>query len=149
MKKPKSFAEVRRYLSNVPAINCGGCGVAALAMYKWLKKNDKLHDDFKFVACYSNGQSDVYENNMRVLRDREGKAIAVSHLAIYHGSKIIDCSSPVYLPEYQLLQFFEPEWFIVNMIKNKRTWNDWFDRRVIPDIEKDLDIDLSDIKDED
>lgn len=31
--KPKTFKEVQSFLSNIPYINCGGCGIAALAMF--------------------------------------------------------------------------------------------------------------------
>jgi phosphotransferase system glucose/maltose/N-acetylglucosamine-specific IIC component len=48
-----TFKEVRDYLSGIPAISRGGCGVAALAMYLWLKKNNKLSDGFEFVLLYS------------------------------------------------------------------------------------------------
>ena len=46
----KHFAEVLRYLSSIEYINRGGCGVAALAIYRWLKKHDKL----KQMYCNDN-----------------------------------------------------------------------------------------------
>jgi hypothetical protein len=34
-----TFEELRRYLNRIPNINYGGCGLSALVMYRWLKKN--------------------------------------------------------------------------------------------------------------
>ena len=34
----KILTEVQEFLSDIPYINNGGCGIAMLAMYRWLKR---------------------------------------------------------------------------------------------------------------
>lgn len=148
MDKPETFQEVREFLSSFHAIHGGGCGIAALAMYRWLYKHNKVPDHFKFVACYEKHQGDEYVNNMKVLRTGDGKAVACSHVAIYYDSIVIDCREDVCLHRYDLIQFIGPTWFIVNMVNNVRTWNSWFDRDNIHIIEEVLDISLSDMVNE-
>jgi hypothetical protein len=33
-----TFEDVRKFLSQVPKIDDGGCGIAALSMYRWVEK---------------------------------------------------------------------------------------------------------------
>jgi hypothetical protein len=149
MNEPKTFDEVREFLSRIYSIHGGGCGVAALAMYKWLKKNNQLTYDFKFVICYDPDYDDDnrYLNNMKVLRTKEGKAMATSHMGIINGGVPIDSWGSIQLTRYGLIQFVAFEWFMTNMINNKGSWNSEFNRdESIPLIEKTLDIDLSEIK---
>jgi hypothetical protein len=149
MNDPKTFDEVREFLSRIPSIHGGGCGIAALAIYKWLEKNDELNHDFRFVICYDPDYDDDnrYLNNMKVLRTKEGKAMATSHIGIVNGGVPIDCWGPIHLTRYGLIQFVQFEWFMTNMINNRGSWNPSFNRRDnIPYIEQILDIDLSEIK---
>ncbi len=145
MKKIKTFEEVRAYLDSVSMINCGGCGVSAYAMYKWLCKNNQLDDEFRFVCCYRTEQDDCYINNVQVLRSGKGEAIACSHIGIYNGDQAIDSDSVIRLHTYGYIHYVSADWFIRNMINNRGTWNAWFDRENIPVIARDLDIDLSDL----
>lgn len=152
MNEPKTFDEVREFLSRVSSIHGGGCGIAAFAMYKWLKKNEQLTYDFKFVICYDpdNDDDNRYLNNMKVLRSKEGKAMATSHIGIINGRVPIDCWGSIHLTRYGLIQFVQFEWFMTNMINNRGSWNPSFNREEsIPLIEKTLNIDLSEIKNKD
>lgn len=145
----KTFDDVRSFLSSIYSIHGGGCGVSALAMYKWLKKNDQLNYDFKFVICYDPDvdDDDRYLNNMKVLRTKEGNAMATSHLGIINGGYPMDSWGQIHLTRYGLIQFVNVEWFMINMINNKGSWNPSFDRKTnIPRIEQALGIDLSEIK---
>ena len=40
--KINNFGDVQEFLSEIPHINRGGCGIASLAMFLWLKKNKEL-----------------------------------------------------------------------------------------------------------
>jgi len=148
MNEPKTFEEVQKFLSNIPSINGGGCGIAAFTMYKWLKKHGELNYGFRFVACYDSAYDDEnrYINNMKVLRTKEGKAMASSHIAITNGGPVLDCNGYITLTRYDLIQFIGAEWFITNMINNTGSWNPSFDREHIRYIEQILDLDLSEIK---
>lgn len=147
-EKPRSFLEVRKYLSDIPSINQGGCGVAALAMYKWLVKKDKIDYTFSFVLCY-NYQTEEYVNNSHVLRTRKGDAVACHHVVIYYEQQFLDCNGKMEPSIYDTLQFvkYDDAWFMQNAINNKSSWNSMFDRKTwVPEIEEMLDISLKEIK---
>jgi len=38
--KTVTFEDVQEAINQVPCINRGGCGIAALAMARWIKKNN-------------------------------------------------------------------------------------------------------------
>ena len=148
IKNPKTFEEVRNYLSCIPAINQGGCGVAALAMYKWLRKQNEIEHRFKFVLCYGGYDEKTYLNNIGVLRNGKGTAIACEHIGIFYNGSYIDCDSDLPLYKYGTIQFidYDEEWFMTNVLNNKGSWNYMFDRTNISKIEKDLKIDLKGIE---
>lgn len=143
---PKDFNEVRNFLDGIPFINNGGCGISALAMYKWLKKN-KLDVDCKFVALYENNQEECYENNCRVLRTKKGNAMAMSHMAICNAGVTMDSSEILSIDRWKIVQFFDAEWFMVNMLNNRGSWNNLFDRSFMREIEEVLEISLEEIVD--
>ena len=39
MSRFEALSEVRNYLNSISYINNGGCGIAALVMFRWMKKN--------------------------------------------------------------------------------------------------------------
>ena len=140
-----TFEDVREYLSNIPAISKGGCGVAALAMYLWLKKNERLPDGFEFVLLYSIFEDDdIFENNAEVLHNKRGNACAPCHIAIKYKDQIIDADSTINTSNWDKIQFVTDEWFIWNMINNIGSWNPTFNRDHIKSIEIKLDIELKD-----
>ena len=57
----KTFDEVLNFLSNIPSINCGGCGISALAMYRWLKKHGKTTEETAFY--YLENDYERHNNN--------------------------------------------------------------------------------------
>ena len=148
-EKPKTFEEVRQYLASFSCISGGGCGVAALAMYKWLDKQGEIEDDFKFVLCYRVRDEETYINNVGVLRNKNGKAQACDHIGIYYDGKYIDCRRSLDLTDYGTIQFisYDDTWFMQNALNNVGTWNTMFDRKQhIPEIEEALDISLKEIE---
>lgn len=144
-----SFEDVRNYLASIPNINKGGCGVAALAMYRWLKKNNQLCSNFKFVILYSCWHdADIIENNKHVLQTGHGSAVACSHICITNGMyEVIDSDSEIDASNYKDVQYISEEWFLINMLDNVGSWNTLFDRKWVKSIEKKLNIDI--IKTED
>ena len=40
--KIKTLKQVQKFLSNIPNINRGGCGISALALYRWLENNGNI-----------------------------------------------------------------------------------------------------------
>ena len=57
--------QAQAFLNDIPSINIGGCGISALSLYRWLKKENELKD-VKFVYLYDDKND--YLNNKRVLR---------------------------------------------------------------------------------
>jgi hypothetical protein len=140
-----SFNEVREYLADIPGISKGGCGVAALAMYLWLKKHNAISDGFAFVLLYSWFDDDEeYENNAYVLLSKKGNATAPCHIAIRYNEHIIDVDSAIDISHWGKMQVVTDEWFIWNMINNVGSWNPTFDRDYIKQIESKLGIELKD-----
>ncbi len=142
----KTLKEVQEFLSNIHFINCGGCGIAALSMYRWLKKNNKLNGKTKFAYFYCSDAKDDYLNNKMVLRDKKGEPVACSHAGILYRTNYIDCNDKIDVSEYDFIQHVSEEDFIIRSINNTGEWNTYFSRGNIPEIEKELNIDLSDIK---
>ena len=140
----ETLKEVQKYLNQIDNINTGGCGISALAMYRWLKKNDQLQNT-KFVYCYSS--KDVYLNNSNVLRNKSGKASATSHAVLLHDGQFIDSKGIKDISIYGWVQIIEEEEFIIKTLNDDVSeWNSYFDRNNIVKIEQELGIDLSDVK---
>lgn len=72
MKAKKSrlkLKQVLEYLNDIPRINHGGCGVSALATYRWLEQNYG-NRDIEIIYCYKYYNKDRYDNNEKALRVR-------------------------------------------------------------------------------
>jgi len=141
----KTFKEVQEYLGNIKYINAGGCGIAALAMYRWLKKNNQSKNtSFMFL----DNEWMMFQNNKKCLETNNGTPGSCGHVVLLHGNKFIDCYGNYYNVEkfsYRLRILSED--FLVNAINNISTWNTDFNRKKeISKISKHLHIDLSDIK---
>lgn len=139
----ESLNDVRRFLDTIDCINCGGCGISMLAMYRWLKKHNMLAET-KLVFLYNS--KDSYLNNQGILRQHNGIPEAPSHCCLLHDGEFID--SNVYgnpLIRYPWVQIIDEEEFVKQAINNISTWNHMFERSNIWRIQKELDIDLSDI----
>ena len=144
--------EMLMELHDVPFINSGGCGISALSIYRWLKKNGQLNSKTRFVYLYNKDCKNLYINNKAALRKKfylfslEIKPTSALHVGIFHNGKYIDCDGDFDVTGYDFIQLIKDEDFVVNSINNKSAWNDLFDRKHINLIESLLDIDLSDIK---
>jgi hypothetical protein len=137
MTKLSTFAELRANLARIPNIHGGGCGISALAMYKWLKENKKLSKDFKFYFFYSFIAGNDYEYNNRVLRNEIDNQLEVPcHIGIYYRGRIIDCKSEVVRYTFSHPVELEHLDAVVKMINDPHEWNYSFNRSVhLPVIE--------------
>jgi hypothetical protein len=141
--KYTKLKETRRFLDALPCINYGGCGISAYAMYLWLKKENQLPEDFKFIFLHYPSSKKSFLNNKRVLEEGNGQVIAPEHVAIKYNGKILDSSGTVDIDIFSL--FFEiplekAEDYLINSL-NTNDWNSMFDRpNIIPIIEKELGI---------
>jgi hypothetical protein len=48
----KDLIDVMDELNGIPCINRGGCGIAALAMYRWIKLNTSYSPEIYFYYSY-------------------------------------------------------------------------------------------------
>jgi len=145
----KNLKQVQGFLNNIPNINSGGCGIAALAIYRWLKQNNQLTKDTKFVYYYfSEDRSEIsynhYLNNSNVLENNNGEPEACAHAGIYYRRKYLDSNGKIDTWKFEHDHYVN-EKFIVNSINNLGCWNSSFERSHIGEIEDRLNIKLNDI----
>ena len=138
----KTLDEVREYLSKVSYIDLGGCGISALAMIRWINKNmrnKKVLINFTHNSCsYYNDNKDYFENG-------KGKVCAHSHIVLRYKRKYFDCRMEYKLKDLDRILKTNHEEILLEAINNIGTWNDKFQRKYVKKIQKDLDIDLSDV----
>lgn len=140
----KTFDEVMNYLSSIDSINRGGCGISALAMYRWLKKHNQTTDQTAFYFL-ENDESN-HKNNMQYHSNKEVALIAPCHVVLYHNDQTIDCDGFRPISSYSYRLFEKSEEFLIKMVNNIHSWNYRFERKKhIGNIAKTLGIDLSDV----
>lgn len=138
------FKAVQDFLNEIPAINYGGCGLSAYAMFLWLQKNNMLTEDTQIVFLHHSYSERDFQTNQSFYLQGVGNPVAPEHVVIYRNGKYID-SSGVYTRanEYSFklaVSLEKAENFLVNSL-NDDNWNSWFDRPcVAPMIEKELGI---------
>jgi len=139
---------VRIKLRHIPNINRGGCGIAVLAVYMFLKKWNKLPESFQVVTLYSDiyGEEHNYETNSNFINNNSSKAAPCSHFAFMIDNHIMDCNET--LLEFKIEKMLvvpqdKTETFLRTAI-NTYGWNTSFNRtKYIPIINKMLKIKLS------
>jgi hypothetical protein len=148
----KTLDDVRKFLARIPNLHNGGCGVSAIAMYRWLKKYTH-NPRVRFVLCYKAGSEVFFRRNSRFLSsDKDSYPTACSHAGIYYDDPATMQTAPIdargYLPitNYEYTQVFRRAHPMIAMVKEKGEWYDAFNRdKYIPIIEKRLGINLKDI----
>jgi len=142
-----NFNTVLDCLRSINYINGGGCGIAALAMYRWLEANKYLTSNTKVVYLYRNYDKGLYDNNKQYIENGDGEINSCNHAVLFHYGNYIDCRGvldKVVLNDYPFKQLIEEEILVESL--NTDTWNSMFNREIsIPFIEKMLGVDLSDI----
>ncbi len=146
----QNLNQVFEVLKYIPFINNGGCGIAALSMYRWLKKNNQLEEDTQFVYMHEPKDKSDYLENKRILKGvGEVEPRSCNHAAVFHKGHYLDAKGSldgVRLDEYEHFEFTKDESFILASVNNVGQWNNAFERAYIDYIEDELRIDLSDIK---
>ena len=146
----KYFAQVLRYLNGINNINGGGCGIAALAIHRWLEKNGMLKDT-KIVFLYDYMTHMLYNTNYEILNNnRNGIPEGAPHIIVKRLNKYLD--SEGYLKKthidfrYSNKLEVDTDFLLTAINNNRGKWNELFDRKKqIPKIAKNLNIDLSDV----
>jgi hypothetical protein len=141
----KTFEEVRNFLNNIDNINCGGCGISALAMYRWLKKHGLTTEQTAFY--FLENDEDNHNNNKQYFSNKEIKLKASCHVVLYHNDQTIDSGGFKSISNYSYQLLEKSEEFLIKMINSVSTWNYAFKRKDhIKNIAKTLGIDLSDVR---
>lgn len=130
-------------LEKVPDLNCGGCGIAALAMIKYA---EKLGIKVAIVFLYRSYAEDMADNNMSQLASGNVDAVEIpNHIALLEGDMVIDSEGNP-LDRYQICHSGVTTEELLALIFQEG-WNSHFSRRKsIPMIEEILDISLKEIK---
>lgn len=141
----KTLKDVRKFLTNIPFINYGGCGIAALAIIRWIKKN--FNEDISYIYFVHTMFNPYISENNQFVKEGKGMIYAPSHVYISFRGKIFDVNS--YTKKTDMLSplQFKSEEVLVMALNNVKSWNCAFNRHdAIQKIEAYLDISLSDIK---
>lgn len=148
--KTVTFEDVQEAINQVPCINQGGCGIAALAMARWIKKNNPNFMTYLFVM----GHNDVgsFKLNAQVVaKDTDLLPTSAAHigLIVYDHMKntqsIVDCNTIYNMLAYDYVNTFHDEKVLLKAINRVDHWNTAFNRRHVATIAQVLDIDLSDV----
>jgi hypothetical protein len=145
--KPVTYKQARESLNYIDNINCGGCGIAALALYRWRKAHRLKTYGFSFL--YQKYDDWELKHNQRCIESNDLDSIEVpAHIALRVGTRLHDsnganakdsCSTP-------LTQHGINESILLYVINEIDGWNSTFNRRrAIPQIENLLGVDLSDV----
>jgi hypothetical protein len=133
---------------NIDYANCGGCGVIAYAVSKWLRKRKVYHT---ITVGYRSWCKEAYELNSTLLLNENKIKAAPSHVVITIDGTHYDSEGQVSLEEYDWVQQNITAKNLLAAINNKDMnseygWNDTFERsKCIPVIEKILSINLREI----
>lgn len=149
-KQIKSFKDAIKFLDDIPTINDGGCGFAALSLYLWLKKNGYNVSKTEIVYMHRHEDSS-YKDNKKFLENKSKRAGACSHAVLSHKGIFIDSSGvisndSIYHPDsysFNLFIKFNEEFF-KKSLSNMDDWNYMFNReQCVPIIERGFGIDLT------
>ena len=129
---------------DLPDINCGGCGIAALAAIRLAKKHN---EDVKVIFLYTEEREMWFESNQSLIKDGLIKFVSIpSHIAIEFDGVVVDTGGNVSMSMYSCYHYDVTETELV-LLLNHGDWNLDFERdKAIPRIEKILDIKLDDVK---
>jgi len=162
-----SFIEALKKLKKIKALNYGGCGIATLAILRWIKNNcpDELQNISIISLFYSRGRnlSEIKSKNRAIYlsKNKRDSGTVPNHIGILYKNKLFFDSNNhgVFLPSYlkiegavrnQIQIFTKPdkaEEFLLYLInKEPGDWNPFFNRKKqVQRIEKKLKISLSDV----
>jgi hypothetical protein len=139
-------------LNSIPHINHGGCGLSALAIYRWCKKNGVEVSDRPFVVlCEDEWELD---HNNTACENGDVLEICIPHITIELDGQLWDSTGNE--DDHEDESCFE--WLTLRQdyklneeelvaLCNTDSWNSLFNRDKYRDIiAYGLDIDLSDVK---
>jgi hypothetical protein len=146
--KIKTIEPILECLNSIRYINHGGCGIAALAIYRWSKANGHFVPEHAFRFLWDYDEAEERDRNDERLFNGELSDVATpSHIVIELYDGLYD-SDGLYDPDAagDLEQEYHLNADELLAVINAGNWNSLFNRaRYIPVIEFALGIDLSDV----
>jgi hypothetical protein len=147
----KTLKDITKFLSTIENIDNGGCGIAALAVYRWLIKHNK-HKGIKIVYLYEDCCEKNSDKNCEIIASKNPhkQPICPCHVALKRNNRFIDDKG--FRSEDEIFEWFIEYHdvtidFLLKTVNRIRTWNNDFNRsKYIPILESSLGIDLSDVK---
>lgn len=121
--KPKTFEDLRKFLSDIPYINNGGCGIAALAMYFFLKDKG---EQVNLVFFHKIHDAERAVSNIKVNIENGITASSANHCGIFYNGQFLDCDA-ILNPSSYLCVIFTTD-IIMREAVIKSQWNSDFDR---------------------
>jgi len=141
-----NLKNARKTLNKIPHINCGGCGISALALARWIKKNQP-ENKAKIIFMYSEDKVNLYNRNeAKLLIGNTEELFAPNHACIFYNNLYIDSNCFFKRSDFKFFQEIKSEQLLLDAINNIGTWNEDFKRENITKIEILLDINLSDVR---
>jgi hypothetical protein len=145
--KINNFGDVQEFLSEIPHINRGGCGIASLAMFLWLKKNKELRKGVRVVYFYDGVSYDEFKSNKSYISGVSKRATSCTHAAITFDKEMyFDCKDIIDTSAYEkkmIIPFRKTEKFLLDSLKEQEDWNFMFNRaKYLPMIERVLKIEI-------
>ena len=142
----KKLSKVRKVLSKIPDINHGGCGIATLTMYRWLKENNLLDEDTKIIFLYNDDEGRYARNQRAVQKECPQDLTVPTHCALYYKGRIIDSERKISDTDYYHQQIISNSVYLERIIEKANEWNHAFDRKFVSKIAMRTGVELSDIK---
>lgn len=145
----RTLRDIIFFLGTIEDINNGGCGIAALALYKWLEKHENYKPEILF--CYRADSRDRLKTNKSIMEEdknnvRTSMLKVPNHIMVKYHEDYIDADG--FWPDAQFYNRYEA-WHTVSVeqlistIHNYRDWNSDFERdRNVHKIEGFIGIDL-------
>lgn len=141
-----SFNEVRKTVNNVPQINRGGCGIAALALIRWIRKNKPEEiKHIKMCFMYERwSEEQEIKSNRRWVKGQRKTPYIPSHIMLTYKGVLFD--SKVVGDSYGYVMDPMPSKVLLNAI-NFNGWNHNFKRRKnVRELGRKLSINMNDVR---
>ena len=141
----EAFARKAKVISKIRNLNCGGCGVAALAMYRYLTANGirvEIYAGYRDYLCYE------HSRDIKRIRNGLDPLYVPNHIYLKVGAKLYDSD----MNSKELNADFVHsakinERMLLTLLNESSNWNHAFDRKShINFIEAVFEVDLSDVK---
>lgn len=139
----KTFQQVRKIFGEIDEINCGGCGVAALAMYDAAKREGKNPKIVFAWDVFSLMWGDDSSHHWKYKKGLVKTATSCSHVMVKIGNKYYDSRESMtgkeFEREFRRWDKNVSRKHLVAALNNRRVWNSEFDRdEHLPEINKKL-----------